>query len=105
MTEVGALQDVDSGILAERIVQEAVSDIHRPHGGGAILQEAIGESSCRRTYIQTDFPLYRHAKGIQRAAELVAAAGDKPGLRWKVIELAGLLAVGSLCHAGIAESI
>ena len=68
-------------IVADLRVQLPMADVERHDVGGATLQQAIGESACRRAGIEHTHARDVDAERLERGIELVAASADEPRRR------------------------
>ena len=73
---VHALADEHPRIGAKSPIELAVSDIDRDDGGGAALEQHVGESARRGADVQRAAAGGKDAEGVERGRELDAAAGD-----------------------------
>ena len=76
MERVGALQDDDARVIAQRPVEAAVAGVHGVDAGCAVPQEAIHETAHLAPEVSHDPAAYVQAEGIERRRELGARAGD-----------------------------
>jgi len=65
-----------AGIVAEFVIQEAVTHIDGPDRPGSRLQKTVSKASCGGSHVQTSAARYRDSEMIQSPAELNASAGN-----------------------------
>ncbi len=73
---VGALHDVDTGILAQRPVQLSIPHIERDDALGAPLQQTVGEAAGRGAEVEGRGAGHVHRELVERRHQLGAAARD-----------------------------
>ena len=75
---VNLFHDNDARIIAQFPGELAATDIDRVDLGGAMLQEAIGESAGRGSKIERDVVLYVDSEFFEGVLQLESAAADIP---------------------------
>ena len=70
---VHAIEDHDSLVLPEALVQLTASDVDRAHRDGALLQQAVGEASRRCADVETALTRRVDGEGGERSGELGTA--------------------------------
>ena len=73
---VGALEEGDAGVGAELVVDLAVAGVDGEDGGGAVLEQAVGEAAGGGADVGAGEAFDGDAPGGERGFEFEAAAGD-----------------------------